>query len=186
MKNQKVILASSSTRRKEILTKCGFDVQITSPQFDEKLPQNTPFESVPLYLATEKMKTVHFLKTTTPIITADTIVLLNNTILSKPNSKQEAKASLEKLSNQTHKVITACCIKKNDKLISITDSALVDFDTLTTEQINYYIETFKPYDKAGAYGIQEYIGMVGIKKITGSFYTIMGLPIHKIYNYLLS
>jgi septum formation protein len=184
--NKQIILASGSPRRRELLGSIhpNFEVRVTDVV--ENFPANLIAEEVPIFLA--RLKASAILPSLSPndiAITADTVVVVNNTILNKPVDADEARSMLRKLSGTTHRVITACSIFSNEKQIECSDTVQVAFRELLSSEIDYYIEHFKPFDKAGAYGIQEWIGMVGIERIEGSYYTVMGLPVHKIYNALI-
>jgi septum formation protein len=182
--NPPIILASASPRRKEILAKAGYTFDVKIKEVDEIYPHNLPTEQVPLYLAELKseafmVESQHFI-----VITADTVVNINNKILGKPKTEKEAYEMLKLLSNQKHEVISGVCLLYNGKKISFTDKTHVYFKNLSDQEIEYYIQNFRPLDKAGAYGIQEWIGMIGITKIEGSFYNVMGLPIQLLHFYL--
>jgi septum formation protein len=178
--NTQLILASNSPRRKQILEEAGISFRVQTKDIPEIYPESLDCIEVPSYLAALKAKAFSDLNDQT-IITADTIVLLDGKILGKPSGRDDAFAMLRSLSGKKHEVITGVCIlNKNTELI-FSDTTDVYFKSLSDEQINYYLDHFKPYDKAGAYGIQEWIGMVGVEKISGSYFNVMGLPIHKVY-----
>lgn len=184
LNNIDVILASGSPRRKQLLEDAGIKFRILTKQVEENYPVYLQRTEIPLYLS--KIK-AHSLKTDFPdslIIAADTVVVQRRDVLNKPASPEEAKQMLLKLSNNMHEVITGVTICYKGQERSFYDITEVFFKPLTEEYINYYIENYKPFDKAGSYGIQEWIGMVGIQKIQGDFYNVMGLPVSKLVNEL--
>ncbi len=180
----KILLSSNSPRRKELLQNLGFDFEIVSINCDEIYPENLPIEKIAEYLSELKANAFRKLEKDEILITADTIVAIENEILGKPENKIHAKEMLQKLSGKTHQVYTGITIKNPEKIITRTDVANVEFDNITTTESKFYINNYLPFDKAGSYGIQEWIGMAKIKKIEGSFYTIMGLPTHLVYSVL--
>lgn len=177
-------LASQSPRRKELLQQLGFSFKTVSVDCDEVFPKTMPTAEVAGYLSKLKAEAYPELKNNEVLLTADTIVAVEDTILGKPASEAEAKTMLQQLSNRTHKVYTGVSFRTVDGIITLTDSAEVSFDELKDEEIAFYIKTCAPLDKAGAYGIQDWLGMSKIKQIQGSFYTIMGLPTHLVYRTL--
>ena len=181
MNSLKIILASQSPRRKELIEKLGFTFEVRKFEFDESYSNDINRYDVPVFLALQKSKSVTQLKKNELLLTADTVVILNNKILEKPRSIDEAKNMLSQLSNNTHDVVTGVCLKTNKKLESFSVTSTIHFAELTTKDIEYYVNTYKPLDKAGAYGIQEWIGMIAVKKIEGSYYNVVGLPVHEIY-----
>lgn len=186
LSNKKLILASQSPRRKQLLQGLGIDFSVfVKENIDEVFDANIPTEKVAEFLAKKKADSYQDIITeNTIIITADTVVVHNNTILNKPKDKQDAINMLKSLSDNKHEVITGVCIKSAYKAVLFSSSSLVYFKNLTGNEIDYYIEKYKPYDKAGAYGIQEWIGYIGINRIEGSYFNIMGLPVDLIYNEL--
>ena len=181
------ILASQSPRRKTLLEWAEIPFEIIVSDIDESYPSSLAIEAVPEFIAKNKALAVkEMILSTKPalanqcIIAADTVVVLGQTIIGKPTNKQEAIESLLALSGQTHKVITGVVLLHQEKEISFSETTLVEFHALTIEQIEFYVDKYKPYDKAGGYAIQEWIGVVGIKKITGDFYNVMGLPVSKL------
>ena len=181
------ILASQSPRRKTLLEWAEIPFEIIVSDIDESYPSSLAIEEVPVYIAKNKALAVkEIIISTKPalvnqcIIAADTVVVLGQTIIGKPTNKQEAIESLLALSGQTHKVITGVVLLHQGQEISFSETTLVEFHVLTAEQIEFYVDKYKPYDKAGGYAIQEWIGVVGIKKITGDFYNVMGLPVSKL------
>lgn len=179
-----VILASGSPRRKQLLEDAGIKFRILTKEVEENFPVYLQRTEIPLYLSKFK---AHSIKSDFPdslIIAADTIVVQRRDVLNKPASPEEAKQMLLKLSNNMHEVITGVTICYKGQERSFYDITEVFFKPLSEDYINYYIEHYKPFDKAGSYGIQEWIGMVGIQKIQGDFYNVMGLPVSKLVNEL--
>ena len=186
IKKYEIILASNSPRRKELLGGLDIDFCVrTLPGISEDYPENIPVAEIPEYIAREKAeanrKQMH---NNELIITADTVVVVGNEVLGKPNNAEEARDMLHKISGKTHKVITGVCIMTCNKQKSFSVSTNVTFKELTDTEIDYYIATYQPFDKAGAYGIQEWIGYVGVTQLEGSYYNVMGLPIQRIYTEL--
>lgn len=183
----KILLASNSPRRKELLEMLNIDFKIVSGiEVDESYPQYLQPEEVPSFLSRKKSEAYHsILSDNQMIVTADTIVILDGEILGKPSSTDNAKTMLRKLSGRTHKVVTGVTLSTLQKTVTFSISTAVEFAPLSDEVIEYYVDTFHPLDKAGAYGIQEWIGAVGIRGIHGSYYNVMGLPVHRLYNELL-
>ncbi len=182
-----IILASNSPRRRELLKMADFDFKVETVQnIDESFDNDIEISELPIYLARKKQNAFKHLWTikNNLVITSDTIVCLKNKILNKPLNKNEAFDMLMELSGQMHKVITGVVLKSKNKEIEFAETTKVWFKKLTASQINYYIDNYKPFDKAGAYGIQEWIGMIGISKIEGSYFNVMGLPIDRIYDEL--
>lgn len=186
IKGKKIILASGSPRRKELLAGLCIEFEVdTRNDFEEIYNPDTPHDKIPEVLSEGKSYGFHrSLEDNEIIITSDTLVICNDEVMGKPHSKEEAYHMLKKLSGRTHKVITAVTIRNNQRCITSSDTAIVHFKELSDNEIYYYIDTFKPYDKAGAYGIQEWIGYIGIDKIEGSYFTIMGFPTHLVYGLL--
>ncbi|RBW55890.1 septum formation protein Maf [Tenacibaculum sp. E3R01] len=186
LKNYKVILASGSPRRHELLKDLDVDFTIKLKEVDEVYPNNLKSYEITDFLAELKSKVFEkSIEKDELIITSDTIVWIDDIALGKPKNYEDAFDMLNRLSNNVHEVITSVCIlNKNFKKV-INDSVKVYFKKLTKEEIDYYITTYKPYDKAGAYGIQEWIGKIGITKIEGSYFTVMGFPVHKLYKELM-
>lgn len=182
--NEKVILVSASPRRKQILLDAGFRFEVKSAPVDESFDPDIPAEKVPEILARRKVEAFGNEDPQKIIIGADTVVIVNGRIFNKPENRREATDMLSRLSNSTHEVITGVCIQANHNLVTFSDTTRVHFKALSIEEITYYIDHFSPFDKAGGYGVQDFIGMVGIDRLEGSFYTVMGLPIHKVYEYL--
>ncbi len=179
---QKIILASQSPRRKQLLewAEIPFDVQV--PDTDESFPAGNSTAETAIHIAREKARAVKLFHqhSSIPILAADTIVVLGNSIIGKPADREDAIRILTALSGQHHQVITGVVILQGDQEIAFADTTDVLFHELSATQISYYVDTYQPYDKAGAYAIQEWIGVVGIKKVTGDFYNVMGLPISRV------
>lgn len=180
----KILLASNSPRRKELLTSLGFDFEVVSINCDEVYPKDLNVENIAEFLSELKSNSFRKLENNEVLITADTIVAIDNEVLGKPKDEIQAKEMLQKLSGKTHQVFTGITIRNNEKTVSKTDVASVEIADLSDDEINFYLNTYKPFDKAGSYGVQEWFGMAKIKKIEGSFYTIMGLPTHLVYSIL--
>ncbi|WHF50786.1 Maf family nucleotide pyrophosphatase [Chryseobacterium gotjawalense] len=180
----KILLASNSPRRKELLKELGFGFEVVSVDCDEIYPAGLAVDKIAAYLSELKSDAFRSLKEGELLITADTIVALDEEILGKPKDEVHAKEMLQKLSGKTHQVYTGITLKTLTKTVTRTDVAHVEFDNINNEELDFYIEKYKPFDKAGSYGIQEWLGMTKIKNIQGSFYTIMGLPTHLIYSLL--
>ena len=184
---KKIILASATPRRKELLAGLDIDFEIdTRNDFEEVYSPDTPEESIPEVLSEGKSYGFHReLAQGEILITSDTLVLCEGRVMGKPHSRDEAIDMLRHLSGKAHKVITAITLRDNIRHKTVSDTAIVHFKELTDNEIEYYVDTCKPFDKAGAYGIQEWIGYIGIGKIEGSYFTIMGLPVHLVYQELL-
>lgn len=186
-KGKRIILASNSPRRKELLTGLGIDFEVdTLNDFEETFNPDTPHMLIPEVLSEGKSFGFHRkLETDEILITSDTLVLCGDRVMGKPHTYEEAFEMLRWLSGREHKVITAVTLRDSTKHETSSDTATVHFKELTDAEIEYYINTYKPYDKAGAYGIQEWIGYIGIDRIEGSYFTIMGFPVHLVYQKLL-
>ncbi len=182
------ILASQSPRRKLLLEWAELNFEVIVKSTDESFPENLPIEEIPIHIARQKAIAVKELIQTAyhkqyilqPILAADTIVVLNGKIIGKPVDRENAIEILSSLSAQTHHVITGVVILQESTEIAFSDITEVEFHPITLEQIEYYVDQYKPYDKAGAYAIQEWIGVVGIKSVKGDFYNVMGLPISRV------
>jgi septum formation protein len=177
-----LILASQSPRRKQLLEWAEIKFEVMVANTDENFPADLAIEEVPIFIAREKAKAIanRLCNNTKKILAADTIVVINNEIIGKPQSREQAIAFLQKLSGNQHQVITGVVIIDGEKETAFADITQVNFHSLTTEQIEFYVDEYKPYDKAGAYAIQEWIGVVGIKNIHGDFYNVMGLPVSRV------
>jgi septum formation protein len=186
LKGRKVVLASGSPRRKELLSSIVEEFTVRVPQVDETFPASLRGKEIAEYLAALKAEAAQVeLQENEIAITSDTIVWLGDEVLNKPKDAAEAAEMLRKISGRTHEVITAIALADQQRKIVLSDTTEVRFKTLSESEIQYYIEHYKPFDKAGAYGIQEWIGYVGVTEIKGSFYTVMGLPVHLLYDALL-
>jgi septum formation protein len=176
------ILASKSPRRNQLLKSLGIEFEVKTKEVDEIYPDNLIKEEIPVFLAELKAKPfLADLSDSDLLITADTIVWFEGKVLGKPKNKAEATRMLQLLSGKEHQVISGVCLTTSNKKKSFYSISNVHFKTLTHNEIEYYVSEFKPFDKAGAYGIQEWIGSIGIIHIEGSFYNVMGLPIQKLY-----
>ena len=183
--NRPLIVASSSPRRQYLMKEAGFNFTIEKPDVDESFPSELPVDQVAKYLAEKKAEYFRLTMKDEVVLTADTVVILQNKILNKPADRIEAIEMLSHLSGYTHNVMTGVCILSKEKEISFDDTTQVTFVSLTREEIEFYVDQYKQYDKAGAYGAQDWVGMVAIEKIVGSYFNVMGLPIHKVYQYLI-
>lgn len=187
LKKYKVILASNSPRRKELLAGLGVDYEVrTLPDVDESYPETLKGADIPLYIAKEKSDAyLGMMQPGELIITADTIVWLDDKVLGKPRDREEALQMLRDMSGRTHEVFTGVCLTTTEWQRSFAAQTEVRFSPLSEEEITYYVDKYKPMDKAGAYGVQEWIGFIGVENISGSYYNIMGLPVQKLYRELL-
>ena len=186
IKDKKIILASASPRRKELLAGLCIDFEVdTRNNFEEVIDPSIPHEEIPEVLSVGKSNGFHRpLENNEILITSDTLVLCEGKVMGKPSSREDAYEMLKMLSGQDHKVITAVSIRDHKRIVTFSDTAIVSFKSLTDNEIYFYIDNFKPFDKAGAYGIQEWIGYIGIERIEGSYFTIMGFPVHLVYKHL--
>ena len=183
--NKKLILASKSPRRRQLLTEAGFEFEVRAIDVDESYPDTMPVAEVAGYIAHKKaVANKDTIAADELLITSDTIVILDDTIYEKPSDYDDAVAMLTALSGKMHQVITGVCLWTQDKEVLFSEPAKVYLNELSPEEIDYYIKKYKPYDKAGAYAIQEWIGHCKIEKIEGTYTTIMGLPVHRIYQEL--
>ena len=182
MDNIKIILASKSPRRQELIKELGLPYEIRIKEVEEIYPSSLAALLVPEYLAKLKSESISStLKENEILLTSDTIVFANGNILGKPKNEDEAFEMITSLSGGSHKVITGVQLMSTNKTISFSSITDVYFSALTKEEINFYINKYKPFDKAGSYGIQEWIGYIGVSKIEGCYYNVMGLPIHDVY-----
>jgi septum formation protein len=179
-----IILASSSPRRQLLMKEAGFTFTIEKPDVDESWPAELPIDQVARYLAAKKAEYFRPRMHDEIIITADTVVILFDKILNKPQDRKEACEMLTMLSGRTHLVMTGVCILSKEKEETFDDTTEVTFQSLTKAEIEFYVDQYKPFDKAGAYGAQDWIGMIAIRNINGSYFNVMGLPIHLIYQHL--
>lgn len=184
--NRKLVLASASPRRKELLAGLGVDFTIdTGNTFEEIVPDGMPLVEIPEYMAKGKSHGFHrSLKADEILITADTMVLCADEIMGKPADRDDAVRMLLKLQDNRHQVLTGVCIRSLGREVSFTASTDVTFGKLSMEEIDFYIDNYRPFDKAGAYGVQEWIGYAGIKGIEGSYFNVVGLPVHLLYQRL--
>jgi len=186
LKKYNILLASKSPRRRELLSGLFIPYQcINISGIEETYPNDMKAEEVPMYLANLKADAyLDNMNDNDMIITADTLVILNGEIMGKPHSAKEAVQMLMHLSGKTHHVVTGVCINTKYKRVCFSDTSYVTFDTISEDEAKYYVGKFSPLDKAGAYGVQEWIGYVAVKDIQGSFYNVMGLPTHKLFREL--
>ena len=185
LKGYQLILASQSPRRHQMLKELGLDFKIQTKDVEEVYPDDLKGEEIPVYLA--KLKAEAFvldLNEKELVITADTIVCVDDMVLGKPKDREDAVNMLKTLSGRSHQVISGVCLKSKEKEASFSTTTHVHFKELSLEEIDYYIDNYKPFDKAGAYGIQEWIGFVGIDGIEGSYFNVVGLPIQRLYQEL--
>lgn len=188
IKKYKIILASNSPRRKELLR--GLDLDFTVkvlPGISEAYPENTPVVDIPLYIAKEKAAAYkNLMRDYELVITADTVVIVGDEVLGKPVDDDDARRMLHRLSGCTHQVVTGVCLTTTERQRAFSVITNVTFRELTDAEIDYYVKTYQPTDKAGAYGIQEWIGYVGVTRLEGSYFNVMGLPVQRIYEELRS
>lgn len=181
----KLILGSKSPRRQELLKGMGFEFEIRTQDSDESFPEEMELEKVAEFIAEQKAKVLlPTLKNDELLICSDTAVIVDNQFLAKPENRDDAVAMLKKLSGKTHEVVTGVYLAIQQQAWSFSDTTLVTFSELSELEITHYIDTFKPYDKAGSYGIQEWIGFIGIEKMEGSYFNVMGLPTAKLWKEL--
>lgn len=176
-----IILASGSPRRKFLISELGWEFTVKTKDIDEHFPSDLKREEIPLYLCNLKADAFGAVEEKDLIITADTVVWVENEVLNKPADADDAKRMIRKLSGKWHEVITAVCLRTAKEKHSFHVVTKVLFKQLTEEEIHYYIDTYKPFDKAGAYGAQEWIGYVGVERIEGSYFNVMGLPVKELY-----
>ncbi|MBB6682248.1 septum formation protein Maf [Aequorivita sp. 609] len=184
LKNYNIILASGSPRRQAFFKDLDVDYSIQVKEVDEKYNSGLNREEITDFLSQLKASVFKSLETNDILITSDTIVWKENSALGKPKDSREAKEMLKSLSGKFHEVITSVCFTSKEFQITVNDTTKVWFKTLTEEEIDYYIKTYKPFDKAGSYGIQEWIGYIGIEKIEGCYFNVMGLPTRLVYKTL--
>ncbi|MDE5418908.1 Maf-like protein [Labilibaculum sp. DW002] len=185
LKDYQLILASQSPRRHQMLKELGLDFKIQTKDVEEVYPDHLKGEEIPVYLA--KLKAEAFVLDMNEkelVITADTIVCVDDMVLGKPKDRADAVKMLKMLSGRSHQVISGVCLKSKEKEATFSTTTHVHFKELNLEEIDYYIDNYKPFDKAGAYGIQEWIGFVGIDGIEGSYFNVVGLPIQRLYQEL--
>ena len=186
LKKYNIVLASKSPRRQELLKGIGIDFSVLTKDVDESYAPNISVYDVAPYLSVKKAKAFNEeeLPDNYMVITADTVVVVNDMILGKPKNTEEAHEMLNLISGKKHSVITGVTIRTSDKVKTFSVVSKVSFEVLEQDEIEYYVNNFKPYDKAGAYGIQEWIGYVGVSHVEGSYFNVMGLPTQKLYNML--
>lgn len=186
LRKYKIVLGSNSPRRRELLAGLDFDFEVQAiPDIDESYPEGLSAEEIPLYIARKKAEAyADRMSDDELLITADTIVWTFKQVLGKPTDREDAIAMLQTLSGHVHEVVTGVCITTKEKTVSFSASSAVSFAQLDTDEITYYVDKYRPFDKAGSYGVQEWIGYVGVEAINGSFYNIMGLPIQRLYREL--
>ncbi len=178
---RKIVLASQSPRRKQLLQWAEVPFEAIIKETDESYPKHLPPSEIAMHIAKNKALAVKLSQgDAVPILSADTIVIFNKTVIGKPGGREDAIQILSTLSGEKHLVITGVCILFNQKEIVFADTTEVEFHYLSMEQIVFYVDKYKPYDKAGAYAIQEWIGVIGIKSIQGDFYNVMGLPVSRV------
>lgn len=185
LKNKNLILASKSPRRQQFLKDLNIEFTIKLKEVEELYPKDLKREQITDFLAKLKATAFTDLQENDVLITSDTIVWFKDKPLEKPKNREDAVKMLQKLSNKKHKVFTSICLKSTKKEVIINDVTTVYIKKLTNNEINYYIDNFKPFDKAGSYGIQEWFGYIAVKKIKGSFFNVMGFPVHKFYKELM-
>jgi septum formation protein len=186
-KNHTIILASKSPRRQYLLKELGLNFEVYTKDVDESFPENFKAQEIPIYLCQKKADAFQEeLSDDTIVITADTIVWVENQVLNKPHNFEDAVRMLNLLSGKMHEVYTAVCLKSKSKTKTFYAVTKVYFKALTQEEIEYYITNYNPYDKAGAYGAQEFIGYIAIDKIEGTYFNVMGLPLKELYENLLA
>lgn len=180
----KVLLGSKSPRRQELLKGLDIDFEIVSIDSDESYPLGIQREKITEHISLNKAKAYQNLKENELLVTADTLVWLEGEVLGKPDNSEEAYKMIRKLSGKTHQVFTSVTIKNSEKTITFSDTTDVEFDEFSDDEIKYYIDNFQPFDKAGAYGIQDWLGYTKIIGIKGCYYNVMGLPLRKLYKIL--
>ncbi len=180
----KIILSSNSPRRKELLAGLDLDYEVRVVDgIDESYPHDLPVSEIPVYIS-KKKAAAYTIAEGELVLTADTVVVLGDEVLGKPKDETDAKRMLRELSGKTHQVITGVCLTTTSKQQAFAVTTDVTFKTLTDEEIDYYVTQYKPLDKAGAYGIQEWIGYIGVTSLNGSYFNVMGLPVQRIYEAL--
>ena len=177
-------MASASPRRKELMLALGYEIEVIPSKVEEVFPENLALEKVPEYLAELKASSLANQYPLRTIVAADTVVILNKEILGKPTDHKNAVDMLKKLSGKRHEVITGVCVCYKNNKETFSDLTEVYFKPLNDSEIDYYVTRCEPFDKAGAYGVQEWIGYIGVEKMVGSFYNVMGLPVNKVYETL--
>ncbi|MFM7727695.1 MAG: Maf family nucleotide pyrophosphatase [Flavobacteriales bacterium] len=185
LRNKKIKLASKSPRRQQLLGGLGLEFELWTKEVDEDFPQDLQREAIPLHLAAKKADAFRLeMQTDDLVITADTIVWIDNRVLNKPADRGEAIEMLRLLSGKIHEVYTGVSIMSIEKTELLWDCTRVHFATLSQQEIEYYVDHYAPFDKAGSYGAQDWIGLIGIDRLEGSYFNVMGLPVHKVYKVL--
>lgn len=186
LNNYNIVLASKSPRRQELLKGVGIEFTILTKDVDESYPERLPLIDVAPFLSLKKAKAFddNELPENYMVITADTVVIVDNEILGKPADREDAVRMLKQLSGKVHKVITGVTVHTKDKTKTFSVTSKVEFEQLDLQEVEYYVDKYKPYDKAGAYGVQEWIGYIGVCNVEGSYYNVMGLPTQKLYKVL--
>ncbi|HSF45786.1 MAG TPA: Maf family nucleotide pyrophosphatase [Chitinophagaceae bacterium] len=188
---KKVVLASQSPRRRQLLEWAEIQFDVMSRETDESWPEGMSVEEIPIHISREKARAVRSLdlfqryEGNVPVIAADTIVVLDNQVMGKPQDREQAINMLKALSGRRHRVITGVVIMSDDKEIAFADITEVEFHQIDEADLVYYVDKYEPFDKAGAYAIQEWIGVVGVKSVTGDFYNVMGLPVSRVVQVLI-
>ncbi len=183
-KNAKFLLASKSPRRRELLKSLEIDFEIVDIQSDENWPKELKREKITEFIALGKAEAYSGLKENEILIAADTIVWLDDQKIGKPKDEKDAFDMLSKLSGRTHEVFSSVCVKSTDKTVVFSETTEVTFDPISEDEINFYIRNYNPLDKAGSYGIQDWLGLCKISGIKGDYYNVMGLPLRKLYSVL--
>lgn len=182
LNTKRILLASKSPRRAQLLAEAGFDFSVRTFDTDESWPPEMPLDEVAEFIAVKKARAgLPFIEGDEVVLAADTTVLIGDEILNKPESHSDAQRMLRKLSGQMHRVVTGVCLASNEKMTSFSVVSNVFMADLTDEEIDFYIERCRPFDKAGAYGVQEWIGHCKIERIEGTYANVMGLPVHAVY-----
>ncbi len=185
LSGKRITLASGSPRRRELLKGLELDFEVIVRETDESFPADLKAEQIALHVASAKADAFnHDLASDQIVITADTVVWINDHVLNKPSSRDEAIAMITELSGNEHHVYTGVCIRTKEKNLLFYDNTKVTFTSMTASEIAHYVDEYKPLDKAGAYGAQDWIGLVGIQKLEGSYFNVMGLPVHLVYAHL--
>lgn len=183
--NKRILLASQSPRRQELLKGLGLDFEIVKIEADESFPENLIREEITEFISQTKANAFSIINPDEILLTADTLVWLNNEVLGKPQNYEDAFRMISNMADSTHEVFTSVTIKSKEKTVTFSETTEVTFDEFSEEEIHYYLNHFKPFDKAGAYGIQDWLGYAKISRISGCYYNVMGLPLRKLYRELL-
>lgn len=183
---KKLIVASNSARRQQLMREAGYMFEVEVLDVDETLDGSIPSKEVAEFLAKKKNQAYRPNFNDEIILTADTVVILDDKILGKPADEEEAYEMILAMSDRTHEVISGVCISDAYRTVSFSDTTVVQFEKLSDQEIHYYIKHYRPFDKAGSYGIQEWLGMIAIRSIQGSYYNVVGLPVHRVYQVLMA